>query len=56
MDDVIGLTLRLHRETKNKILVSESGYLNDAVWLPKPKIFFRLRGNASRLSAFPRAA
>jgi hypothetical protein len=38
MDDVIELTLHLHEETKTKIKVSESGFLDDAVWLPKRKI------------------
>lgn len=38
MDDVLELTMQLHEETKSKILVSVSGFLHDAVWLPKTKV------------------
>lgn len=35
MDDVVELTLRLHQETQTRILVSLTGYEDDAVWLSK---------------------
>jgi hypothetical protein len=39
-EDVIELTMQLHEETKRQILVSDDGYVDHAVWLPKSQIEF----------------
>lgn len=34
------ITLQFHRETEKAILVSETGKVDDAVWLPKSQISY----------------
>jgi hypothetical protein len=38
--DLIDLTLQLHQETERALLVSDSGEVDDRVWLPKSQIEF----------------
>mgnify|MGYP001765947044 CR=1 FL=1 len=51
--DIIDLVLCLHHETEAAILVSETGFRADAVWLPKAAVEFERSPLVTRIVSLP---